>query len=73
MDHGVKEIAERVDGDGDRKHLPRGRRTLERSDGTRSDLCSRCDARLRSSREDKRLTHDEVRSIVENGSMTATT
>ena len=47
------------------------RRTVEQSDGTRAYLCTLCDARIRSSRKGMRLTDEEVRDIVENGSMGA--
>ena len=47
------------------------RETVERSDGTRTYLCTLCDARIRSSRKGKLLTDEEVRSVVENGSMAA--
>lgn len=45
--------------------------TIEQSDGTRTYLCTLCDARLRSSRKSKRQTDEEVRDIVENCSMGA--
>ena len=44
------------------------RHTVEHSDGTRAYLCTLCDARIRSSRKGMRLTDEEVRDIVENGS-----
>jgi hypothetical protein len=47
------------------------RHTAEHSDGPRTYLCTLCDARIRSSRKGKRLTDEEVRDIVENGSMGA--
>jgi hypothetical protein len=47
------------------------RHGVEQSDGTRTYLCTLCDARIRSSRKGKRLTDEEVRDIVENGSMGA--
>ena len=45
------------------------RRTVEHPDGTRTYLCSLCDARIRSSRKNKRLTDEEIRNLVDNGSM----
>jgi hypothetical protein len=47
------------------------RLNIEHSHGTRTYLCTLCDARIRSSRKGKRLTDEEVRDIVENGSMAA--
>ena len=47
------------------------RHTVEHADGTWTYLCTLCDARIRSSRRGKRLTDEEVRDIVENGSMGA--
>ena len=47
------------------------RHTVEHSNGTRAYLCTLCDARIRSSRKGRRLTDEEVRDIVENGSMGA--
>jgi hypothetical protein len=47
------------------------RRTVEQSDGTRAYLCTLCDARIRSSRKGTRLTDEEIRNVVENGSMGA--
>ena len=47
------------------------RHEVERSDGGRVYLCSLCDARVRLSRKGPRLTDEEVRNIVENGSMAA--
>jgi hypothetical protein len=39
--------------------------------GTRAYLCTLCDARIRSSRKGTRLTDEEIRNVVENGSMGA--
>jgi hypothetical protein len=44
---------------------------VEHSDGTRAYLCTLCDARIRSSQKGMRLTDEEVRDIVESGSMGA--
>jgi hypothetical protein len=49
------------------------RHQVDRSDGSRVYLCSLCDARVRVSRKGQRLTDEELRSIVENGSMAAIT
>ena len=49
------------------------RHQVDRSDGSRAYLCSLCDARVRLSRNGRRLTDEEVRSVVENGSMAAIT
>lgn len=49
------------------------RHTAERTDGTRSYLCSLCDAHLRASGRGRRLTDEEVRNAVENGSLAAIT
>jgi hypothetical protein len=45
--------------------------TVEHADGTRTYLCTLCDARIRASRKGVRLTDEEVRDIVENGSLAA--
>ena len=47
------------------------RHTVEHADGARTYLCTLCDAHIRSSRKGRRLTDEEVRSVVENGSMAA--
>jgi hypothetical protein len=44
------------------------RHTIAHSDGTRSFLCELCNTRIRSSHLGGRMTDDEVRSYVENGS-----
>ena len=49
------------------------RHTVEKSDGTRT-LCAPCNASVRSARkgnEGKPLTDEELRSLVENGSLAA--
>jgi hypothetical protein len=47
------------------------RHAIAHTDGRRSYLCTLCDARIRSSKRGRRLTDEEVRNIVENGSMAA--
>jgi len=47
------------------------RHVVDHADGRQTLLCSLCDARVRASRQGKRLTDDEVRTIVENGSIAA--
>ena len=47
------------------------RRIVERADG-RMYLCSLCDAAVRLSRRGRRLTDEEVRNLVENGSAIGT-
>ena len=47
------------------------RHTIVHADGRRSYLCSLCDSRIRSSRRGRRLTEDEVRHLVEDGSVAA--
>ena len=47
------------------------RHTVEHADGRRTYLCTLCDSRIRSSRRGRRLTDEEVRNIVENGSVIA--
>jgi hypothetical protein len=44
------------------------RHVIHRADSANAFLCSLCDARLRSSRKGSRLTDEEVRAAVENGS-----
>lgn len=45
------------------------RHTVDHADGSRTYLCTLCDGRIRARRKGKRLTDDEVRSLVENGSI----
>jgi hypothetical protein len=50
------------------------RHTVEKSDGTRTYLCGLCNARVRSAGKGKKgkpLTDEELRSLVENGSLAA--
>ncbi|HEV8402808.1 MAG TPA: hypothetical protein VGQ31_07210 [Candidatus Limnocylindrales bacterium] len=47
------------------------RHLVERTDGQRSFLCSSCDSRIRATGKGRRLTDDEVRNTVENGSAAA--
>jgi len=47
------------------------RHVIVRSDGVRSFLCSSCDANVRAARKGRRLTDEEVRAVVENGSAAA--
>jgi hypothetical protein len=47
------------------------RHTVEHANGAQTYLCTLCDAHIRSSRKGRRLTDEEVRSVVENGSMAA--
>jgi hypothetical protein len=45
------------------------RRAIDHSDKSRSYLCSLCDARVAAARRGKRLSDDEVRRLIESGSM----
>jgi hypothetical protein len=45
------------------------RHGIEHDGGRRSFLCALCDARVRSSRRGTALTDEEVRRMVENGSI----
>jgi hypothetical protein len=45
------------------------RHLVRHADGRQTPLCTLCDARIRSSRRGARLTEDEVRNVVENGSI----
>jgi hypothetical protein len=47
------------------------RHQVERTDGTHSFLCSLCDSRIRAADDGRRLTDEEVRNTVENGSAAA--
>lgn len=47
------------------------RHVVDHADGRQSFLCTLCDARVRSSRQGTRLSDDEVRGLVENGSIAA--
>jgi hypothetical protein len=47
------------------------RQTVELPDGRTSFLCQLCDSRIRSSRRGRRLTDEEVREYVRNGSAIA--
>jgi hypothetical protein len=47
--------------------------TVSRADGSTSHLCSLCGARVGPSANGKRLTDDELRSLVANGSVAAVT
>jgi hypothetical protein len=45
------------------------RHPIDQADGRRTHLCTLCDARIRSSGRGRRLTDDQVRSLIANGSM----
>jgi hypothetical protein len=45
------------------------RHTIEHTDGRRTWLCTLCNSRIRSSRRRRPLTDDEVRTLVESGSL----
>ena len=47
--------------------------TVSRADGSTAHLCSLCGAGVGSSAKGKRLTDDELRSLVANGSVAAVT
>ena len=47
------------------------RHRVERTDRTHSFLCSLCDSRIRAAGKGRRLTDEEVRNTVENGSAAA--
>lgn len=50
------------------------RHAVEKTDGTRAYLCGPCNARVRSAGKGKKgkpLTDEELRSLVENGSLAA--
>ena len=45
------------------------RHLVRHADGHETPLCTLCNARIRSSQRGKRLNDDEVRNLVENGSI----
>jgi hypothetical protein len=45
------------------------RRTIDHADGQRSYVCSLCDARLSASHHPGQLSDDEVRRLIDTGSM----
>ena len=49
------------------------RRVVDASDGSRTFVCSSCAQRAAARRRGKRLTDEELRNLVDNGSMTAIT
>jgi hypothetical protein len=47
------------------------RHVVSHADGHSTYLCAHCNGRVRTSRRGQQLTDDEVRSLVENGSIAA--